>query len=121
MSEGQGGRERVRNYIASTILSYLFCVIVGDSSSPSVIESLKQLHHGSADTEKSSGDRDQCPAVCGLHRGLSSVDKGVSCAETMSQVHRDKLRTQNEDPCFKYTHTHIYTYIYVYMYIYLPT
>ena len=92
MSEGQGGRERVRDYITSTVLSSLFCVIVGDSSSPTVIESLKQLHHGSADTEKSSGDRDQCPAVCGLHRGLSSVDKGVSCAETMSQVHRDKLR-----------------------------
>ena len=78
------------DYIASTTLSSLFCVIVGDSSSPTVIESLKQLHHGSADTEKSSGDRDQCPAVCGLHRGLSSVDKGISCAE--SQVYTDKLR-----------------------------
>jgi hypothetical protein len=90
VSEGQGGRERVRNYIASTILSYLFCVIVGDSSSPTVIESLKQLHLGSAEIEKCSGDSDQCPAVCGLHRGLSSVDKGISCAE--SQVYTDKLR-----------------------------
>ena len=79
--------ERVRDYITSMILSSLFCVIIGDSSSPTVIESLKQLHHGSAVTEKCSGARDQCPAVCGLHRGLSSVDKGVSWAETMSQVH----------------------------------
>ena len=87
MSEGQGGRERVRDYITFTTLASLFCVIVDFSSSPTVIESLKQLHFGSADIEKCSGDSDQCPAVCGLHRGLSSVDKGVSCAETMSQVH----------------------------------
>ena len=27
------------------------------------------------------------------------MDKGVSCAETMTQVHTDNPRTQNEDPC----------------------
>ena len=87
------------DYLTSTTLSSLFCVIVGDSSSPTVIESLKQLHLGSAEIEKCSGDSDQCPAVCGLHRGLSSVDKGVSYPETMTQVHMDNLRTLNEDAC----------------------
>lgn len=64
------------DYITSTTLSSLFWDIFGDSSSPTVIESLKQLHHRSADTGKCSVDKDQYPAVCGLHRSLSSVDRG---------------------------------------------
>lgn len=64
-----------------------------------MIKSLKQRYCSSADTEKCCVDRDQCPAVCGLHRGLSSVDKGVSIAERMTQVHKGNHRTENEDPC----------------------
>ena len=74
MSEGQRGTERVTGYTTPTTLSSVFCVRVGDSSSPPVIESLRPLYRGNADTGKCSVDRGQCPAVCGLHRGLSSMD-----------------------------------------------